>query len=64
MVALGAQVTGNQVSNLVLVLDGLHPGVVQHEPQVVSDLSLLLDLIVLGKSFAHDRDKHVEEMDK
>ena len=64
MIILLAEVTGDQVSHLLLVLDWVHPGVVKDESQVVSDLSLLLDFIVLAKSFTHDSDQHVEEMDQ
>lgn len=64
MVVFLAQVTGDEIGDLLLVLDWLHVRVVENESQVVPDLSLLLDLVVLGKGLPHDCDEHVQEMNQ
>lgn len=59
-----AQERGDQVSDLFFLNDRLHPGVVQDEPQVVSDLRFFLNLVVLGKGLSHNGDQHVEQVDQ
>ena len=54
---------GNQVDNLILILDRVDPPIVNNECKLTHFLIGLFVISIIGKTFSHNGDQHIEQMD-